>query len=147
MRVVVTGDRYGGRFRPGEDPDDMELAVEKRAEAGVVFKALSTLDPATDFVVLGDALGTDSLARIACAALGLPHRVHEADWDRYHRAAGPIRNTAMLDDLGKESLLDPEPREVWYFNKDLKNSKGTKNCVEQARERGLTIRNGTEVGQ
>lgn len=137
MRVTITGDRNWGTRLDGDKWEDEVLMVKR---------ALSTLDPETDFVVLGDARGADTIARIACEALGLPYRVHEADWDTYKRAAGPVRNGWMLDDLGKESLLDPEPREVWYFHRDLENSKGTKNCVEQARARGLTIRNGVEVG-
>lgn len=128
MRVAITGDRNWTD----------QLAI---------CDALETLDPETDFVVLGDAPGADTIAHEFCEALGLSYRVHEADWDTYKRAAGPIRNGWMLDDLGKESLLDPERREVWYFHDDLPNSKGTKNCVDQAIKRGVTVRDGREVGR
>jgi YspA, cpYpsA-related SLOG family len=122
MRVAITGDRRW---------DDRTFAV---------YKALLTLDPATDFVILGDAEGADTIARLRCGELGLRHRVHNADWRTYHRAAGPLRNAVMLDDL--EDGDPDERREVWYFHDDLPGSKGTKNCVEQARKRGLTVRDG-----
>ena len=132
MRVAITGDRNW-------------------SAAKAIESALRTLNAATDFVVLGDADGADTLARLACGKLGLRHRVHDADWKSFGRAAGPIRNEAMLDDLCEgwydEVLLDlPRPlRELWYFHDDLARSKGTKNCVEQARKRGITIRDGRTV--
>lgn len=73
MRVAITGDRDWGdeeRRRPA-------------SETLMILRALQTLDPKTDFVVLGDARGADTIARIACEELGLSHRVHEADWDKY----------------------------------------------------------------
>ena len=70
-RVAITGDRDWAR-------------------ADVILRALRTLNPATDYVVLGDARGADTLARGACEDLGLSHEVHRADWRNHHRAAGPI---------------------------------------------------------
>jgi hypothetical protein len=121
-RVVITGDREWGEDRYGE-----------------VLNALARLDPnpGGDFVVLGDARGVDTLARAALVELGFSegrnYRIHYAEWGRYRGGAGPIRNTAMLDDGGPDA-------EVWYFHDDLSRSKGTANCVEQANERGLVVR-------
>lgn len=126
MRVAITGDRYW------TDPEPIE-------------RALRTLDPLGDFVVLGDARGVDTLARQACEKLGLSYRVHVADWGRFKGDAGPRRNTAMLDDLEYGTVMVLDLREVWYFHDDLEKSRGTKNCVNQARARGLTIRNGREI--
>ncbi len=53
-----------------------------------------------------------------------------ADWDRFKKGAGPIRNRQMLDE---------EPDLVVAFNDDLANSKGTKDCVEEARRRGIPV--------
>lgn len=121
-RVAITGSRDWGK---------------RSGEGFAVVDALVTLNPRTDFVILGDEPnGADARARAVCEELGLPHRVHEANWKTYHRAAGPIRNRAMLDD---------GPDEVWFFHDDLPRSKGTKNCVEQARKRGIPVRNGRDV--
>ena len=54
-----------------------------------------------------------------------------ANWKRYGRGAGPIRNKQMLDE-GKPNL-------VLAFHNDIKNSKGTKNMIEQAGKRGIKV--------
>jgi hypothetical protein len=117
MRIAITGDRYW----------------TKRA---VIQRALATLNPVEDFVVLGDAKGADSIAQAACAKLKLRHRIKIAQWDLYGRAAGPIRNRAMLDE---------NVDEVWYFHDDLSQSRGTANMVTQARRRGIPVRDGRRI--
>ena len=44
-----------------------------------------------------------------------------ADWKKYGKSAGPIRNREMLK-------MDPDI--VLIFHDDPKNSKGTKDCVK-----------------
>jgi hypothetical protein len=66
----------------------------------------------------------------------LPATVHfvrhfPADWDKYGKAAGPIRNKQMLDE-GK-------PQAVIAFSYDLARSRGTANMVAQARDAGLPV--------
>jgi hypothetical protein len=53
---------------------------------------------------------------------------HEANWDKYGKAAGPIRNKHMVS-LGANVCLE--------FN--LNNSRGTSNCVQFAKEAGIEI--------
>jgi hypothetical protein len=78
-RVLV----YGGR-----DFDDT-LAMQSMLEIWVI---------PGDVVVHGGAPGADSLAGdIAGRILGLQVEVHPADWAKYGKAAGPIRNQEMLD--------------------------------------------------
>lgn len=49
-------------------------------------------------VVHGDARGADKCAKWAAEEmLGIPCHTHPADWDRYGKAAGSIRNQEMLD--------------------------------------------------
>ena len=54
-----------------------------------------TLGPFT--VIHGDAKGADRIAGRAARALGLPVEAYPADWERHGKAAGYIRNKAMLD--------------------------------------------------
>jgi hypothetical protein len=107
-------------------------------DADAIVEALGTLSPRQDRVVLGDARGADRLAAYACVALGLEHSVHQAKWAVYGGAAGPHRNAQML--------ADGPPDQVWYFHDDLARSKGTRNCVEQARRLGIAVRDGRMVG-
>lgn len=83
-----------------------------------------------DLVVIeGAAPGADTAAEqwaVSC----LPEDNHlrfPADWDRYGKAAGPIRN--------KQMLVEGMPDEVWAFvDKPLNDSRGTANMVGQAEE-------------
>lgn len=54
-----------------------------------------------------------------------------ADWDKYHRAAGPIRNSQQL----KEGMPDL----VVAFHHDLSQSKGTADMVRKARAAGVPV--------
>lgn len=47
---------------------------------------------------------------------------HPADWDKYGRAAGPVRNTEMAK---------RNPHIVIAFHDDITSSKGTKNMLNQ----------------
>lgn len=59
----------------------------------------------------------------------IAHRHFPADWKRYGKAAGPIRNQQMLDE-GKPDM-------VIAFHENFNDSKGTKNMVEIARKAGI----------
>ena len=70
----------------------------------VVYDALNATQAAVDavgakmFLVVGDATGADALAR-QWASENLPRedwKCFPADWDRYGKRAGPIRNRDML---------------------------------------------------
>lgn len=87
--------------------------------------------PKNTVVIEGEARGADLLAREEAEALGLTVLRFPADWDTYRKAAGPIRNTAML--------RDGKPTRVWAYHDDLTNSKGTKNMVNQSIAKGLPV--------
>ena len=82
MRVIVCG---------GRDCDD----------GYTVARVLSALDQAEVVVVVGvdpeRPRGADGLAYSWCQTLGVAVEPHPADWRRHGKAAGPIRNQAMLD--------------------------------------------------
>ena len=110
LAAIVCGDRY-------------------YQDKGAVLEALATLQP--DIVIEGEANGADSLAREACEDLGIPVEPFPADWRRYGRAAGPVRNGAMLVRLLR---LRDEGYEVLVlaFHERLAASTGTKNMLNQA---------------
>lgn len=83
-------------------------------------------------VIEGEARGADKLSRKAAEELGCPCERYPAQWDRYGRGAGPIRNRQML--------TEGEPDEVLAFHENIDESKGTKNMVETAAKAGVAVR-------
>lgn len=69
--------------------------------------------------------GADRFAKLWAEAHSVAHEDYPADWDKYGKAAGPIRNKQMLVE-GK-----PE-RAVGFLSTPLVNSRGTRNMLEQA---------------
>jgi hypothetical protein len=81
-------------------------------------------------LIEGEARGADSIARDEAEKMGFVVLKFPADWDKYHKAAGPIRNAQML----KEGT----PELVVAFSKNIVESKGTKNMVDQAIKAGVS---------
>jgi alpha-beta hydrolase superfamily lysophospholipase len=79
-------------------------------------------------VIHGGAEGADRMAGVIAHELGLKVDVHYADWKTHGKAAGPIRNREMLEEEPDVVLAFPGPRSV-----------GTRNCIAQARQRGLLV--------
>ncbi len=110
MKVLVCGDRNWADRKP-------------------IRKALLSILP-LDLVIEGGAKGADTLAREVAEELGIIVREFKADWAKYGRAAGPIRNRQMLDE---------KPDRVLAFHDNLEESKGTKDTVTEARRRGIPV--------
>lgn len=97
----------------------------------------STLDGLReDFVeieiVSGHASGADRMAEAYAKQLGIPLKVFPADWKKYGRGAGPVRNREMLAYIQESN---PVVTAFWDGQ-----SKGTKNMIEQARKAGVDCR-------
>lgn len=85
-------------------------------------------------IIEGEAPGADSFARDWAILHGQELHPFPALWDRYGKAAGPIRNQQMLD--------EGQPDLVAFFHADLERSKGTRDMVKRAERRGILIVNG-----
>lgn len=110
--VIVTGDRYYKNV----------TAITNSLEA-----------MREDLCVVHGACpsGADAIAERVCKEYMIPYHGYPAQWHRYHNGAGPIRNTLMLD-------LYPNA-EIIAFHDHLEISRGTKNMIEQATERGRKV--------
>ncbi len=113
MKILVCGDRNWTDRKP----------IRK------ALLSISDLD-VIDVVIEGGANGADTLAREVGKELGIIVWEFKADWRKYGRAAGPIRNRQMLDE---------KPDRVLAFHDDLEESKGTKDTVTEARRRGIPV--------
>lgn len=94
-----------------------------------VWTVLNSYDADHKFTALieGGASGADSAAR-RWARLGrLPVQTFKANWKKYGRAAGPIRNERMV--------LEGKPDIVIAFP----GGKGTRNMIDTARLHGIAV--------
>ncbi len=94
-----------------------------------------------DTVIHGVAKGLDTIA--ARTALLYRMRIdlpptptnelggYPADWIRYRKAAGPIRNWEMI--------RRGQPDMVYAFHDHIEESKGTRDCIKQAMRAGLSV--------
>ena len=111
MKVLFTGDRHW-------------------TNRDSVRKRISLLPSDTE-IIFGDARGLDTIVSHLSYEMGFKRNgPHYANWKEHGKAAGPIRNRAMLD-------LKPDL--VIAFHPDLESSKGTKDCVNEARRRGIPV--------
>lgn len=78
-------------------------------------------------VVSGGAKGVDTCGEEWARENDIPWRVFPAEWDRFGKGAGYIRNSEMADYA--DALIA-----IW----DGK-SRGTKNMIESAKRKGLKV--------
>ncbi len=88
--------------------------------------------PKGTLIIEGEAPGADRLAREVAKELGLEVAPFPANWNRYGKAAGPIRNREMLD--------AGNPHLVLAFHANISASKGTANMITQAKRQGIEVR-------
>ncbi len=78
-------------------------------------------------IVSGHASGADALGEMFAEEHGLQCEIHPADWGKYGRSAGPIRNAEMAE--VSDALIA-----FW----DGQNP-GTRSMIELARKKGLQV--------
>ena len=111
MRVLVCGSR---------NADDYEVPK--------FIDIVESCNPSV--IISGEAKGFDSLARVYAEAFGKEYIGFPADWETHGKRAGPIRNAQMLTE-GKPDIV------VAFLRKD---SKGTKNMIDQALKAGVEVK-------
>lgn len=105
MRLLICGDRIW---------TDKEL----------IRTYINDMDVRPDVIIEGDAKGADRLAGEVAIEMGISLLKFPAEWKKYGRSAGPIRNQLMLNE-GK-------PDFVVAFHDRMNDSRGTKDMLERA---------------
>jgi hypothetical protein len=101
-------------------------------DAAYLWRRLDEYLPEPPEVVIdGAAAGADTMAHEWADAHGYATLRFPAEWAKYGRAAGPVRNRQMI--------VEGHPDLVIAFHRDLVNSKGTKDMVRQARGHGIDV--------
>ena len=111
MKILITGSR------DFDEPDKIKEVINSFSSDTIIIH--------------GAASGADTLADKYGKEKGLEIMPFPADWKKYGRAAGPIRN--------KQMLVEGKPDIVYAFYRDKAESKGTKNMVNQAIKAGIKV--------
>ena len=104
--ILVTGDRNYNDF--------------KNIENILTTIIIHQYHPTEYIFVNGDCKGADKISKYIFKKYNYKTLEYPADWNKYGKYAGPKRNKDMVD-------LKPELFLV--FHNDIKNSKGTKSCI------------------
>lgn len=78
-------------------------------------------------VVHGGATGADTMARTWANSLGIDQSVYLPDWEKYGRAAGPIRNQQMLEGQPIDLVVA------------FPGGRGTADMVRRAKAKNITV--------
>lgn len=118
-RIIIAGSR---------NFNDYELMCKTLDELGIHL--INTIDPIE--IVSGHARGADSLGERFAKAYGYPLKIFPADWERYGKIAGPMRNGAMARYAAEadRGMLVAFP---------IGESRGTRNMIKLAKEYGLEV--------
>ena len=115
MNILVCGTR--------EELDDRQ--------EGIINGVLSYFFSREGVIVIeGGASGVDTFAHHYAKSAGWGHRCFPADWTRFGRSAGPIRNQQMLDENEVDLVL--------AF--PVETSRGTWDMVERAVANRIPVR-------
>jgi hypothetical protein len=113
-RVLICGDRNWGNM-PGQ--------------LGAMHRRIEML-PLDCVIVQGEANGADRMAKKIATDFKMPVESYPAEWDKYGKSAGPIRNRQMLN---------TKPDLVIGFHSSIWTSKGTLDCLKEAARRGIKV--------
>lgn len=121
-KILVTGSREW----------DNEVLLRDALDAARGYGELS--------VIVGDCpTGADAMAREWCGDFGVPYAVYVADWANHGKAAGPIRNCAMVDDLVESAFNCLDTMYCLAFFRDGAGNRGTRHCSGYAESRGVPV--------
>lgn len=125
-RLLICGDRGWGKTAKARDDAKRRILL-----------GLSWFIDGLECIVEGGASGVDDIAGEIADELELDHIKVHAHWKRDGTVAGPIRNRRMLTEYKPDAVL--------YFHGALDFSKGTRDCVNQARELGIPVYDGISL--
>ena len=81
-----------------------------------------------DTIITGGCSGADKITERLCGELKIECKIYNADWEKFGKGAGFIRNNLMLNN---------NPDLVVAFHSSIEDSKGSKMCLILAERRGI----------
>lgn len=108
-------------------------------KVGIVRRVLEQIGVGPGWIVIeGDCRGADRIGGTVARTLGAHVEPFPADWPRYGRGAGPVRNEQMLQRLAALKAEGHAVRAV-AFHPDLRRSKGTRDMVTRLENAGVPV--------
>ena len=95
-------------------------------DTNFVWRAIAKAPFNITEVVSGHATGVDAMGETYAIISGIPVKRFPADWKKYGKAAGPIRNNAMAEYADALIAIDT-------------GSRGTAHMIRAARTAGLEV--------
>jgi hypothetical protein len=95
-----------------------------KAEMNALWKEIGPFE-----VISGCARGVDTVSGNLAMDAGIPVHSYPAEWDKYGKGAGPVRNRQMLNHPATHLLAFLSP-----------HSRGTINMVNQADRAGIEVK-------
>jgi hypothetical protein len=121
MKILVCGGRkYGTKVVDNKTVRDIE-------EIQLLTATLDKYKNDVSLIIQGGASGADTLAALWAYDNGIPYKEYKAEWSKYGKAAGTIRNETML--------LDSNPDLVIAFP----GGSGTSHMIRFARNEGYNV--------
>ena len=120
MRILITGSREWA------SPDTLAWQL------GLAIGEAELADHHPPVIIHGACpSGADTLAEQLCRDHGVPTEPHPAQWGKYGKAAGPVRNLEMVT-AGADLCL------AFYHTGGA--NKGTGHCARAAEKAGIEVR-------
>jgi hypothetical protein len=82
-------------------------------------------------IIHGNCKGADKISGYLAKQLNMTVEIYSADWKKYGRAAGPIKNQQMLD--------EGNPEICYAFHENIEISKGTKDMVNKCKLANIPV--------
>lgn len=113
FRILVCGDRHY---------DDINAVYYTLSHIARLTSL--PIDIGSSTIIHGGCKGADTIAGNFASGKGIECVLFSADWQKYGRSAGPIRNKQMIEE-GRPNL-------VVAFHKNIRGSRGTKDMIERS---------------
>lgn len=120
MKIIIAGSR---------DIDNVEKVFEL-IENGLAELGLLPIEAHNIEIISGGAIGVDTIAEDFSKVYNINFKRFPANWNKYGKCAGYLRNEEMANYVGKEGALIA----IWNGK-----SPGTKMMIDIAKKKGIRV--------
>jgi hypothetical protein len=124
MNILITGDRNFNNW------NTINSSFDKLTDLYPTKYNISEVDKKNINVIHGDCRGADKMCGYVAKKLGYNIVCKPADWKKYGKAAGPIRNKEMIDLITHDYKENKIKFIILIFHENIEESRGTKNCIQ-----------------